>query len=226
MIQQGKQMRVSALKGLPYHSVKLVLMANGNRYEVDSSTFFLTRHSPLSIENIVLSQVWTFLTWIFISVVRALQWKKSSTLFVLSESSMFWRCPGSCFFVIVVVFNLLYMYCFVTASCSEHLTTCFMASHVHLWVFFASWFYFDWLRFLCSSLFRLASCLNPKWTRCGFWGNILLNGWTAGRRCGNECSSLQITCVRDGLTWFDVWRLFYSLAEQSFRRVMRGRIDW
>jgi hypothetical protein len=38
--QQGKQMRVCARKGFPYHSVKLVLLANGNRYEVDHNTIF------------------------------------------------------------------------------------------------------------------------------------------------------------------------------------------
>jgi hypothetical protein len=39
MAQQGKQMRVGAHKGFAYNSVKLVLLANGNRYEVDSNTF-------------------------------------------------------------------------------------------------------------------------------------------------------------------------------------------
>jgi hypothetical protein len=40
MAQQGKQMRVGAREGFAYHSVKLVLLANGNRYEVDSNTLF------------------------------------------------------------------------------------------------------------------------------------------------------------------------------------------
>jgi hypothetical protein len=40
MAQHGKQMRVGASEGFPYHSVKLVLLANGNGYEVDSDTFF------------------------------------------------------------------------------------------------------------------------------------------------------------------------------------------
>jgi hypothetical protein len=40
MAQQGKQMRVGARKPFVYNSVKLVLLANGNRYEVDSKTFF------------------------------------------------------------------------------------------------------------------------------------------------------------------------------------------
>jgi hypothetical protein len=42
MAQQGKQMRVGACEGFGYHSVKLVLLANGNRYEVDSNTFFVS----------------------------------------------------------------------------------------------------------------------------------------------------------------------------------------
>ncbi len=43
MAQQGKQMRViGACKGFAYHSVKLVLLATGNRYEVDANTFLLS----------------------------------------------------------------------------------------------------------------------------------------------------------------------------------------
>jgi hypothetical protein len=49
MAQQGKQMRVGAREGFAYHSVKLVLLANGDRYEVDSNTFFSKWWSPLSI---------------------------------------------------------------------------------------------------------------------------------------------------------------------------------
>ncbi len=41
MAQQGKQMRVGAREGFAYHSVRLVLLAEGNKYEVDSYTFFL-----------------------------------------------------------------------------------------------------------------------------------------------------------------------------------------
>ncbi len=33
-------MRVGAREGFAYHSVKLVLLANGNRYEVGSKTVF------------------------------------------------------------------------------------------------------------------------------------------------------------------------------------------
>jgi hypothetical protein len=40
MAQQGKQMKVGAREGIAYHSVKLVLVANGNRYEVDSNAVF------------------------------------------------------------------------------------------------------------------------------------------------------------------------------------------
>jgi hypothetical protein len=36
MTQKGKQMRVGARKSFAYHSMKLVLLANGKRYEVDS----------------------------------------------------------------------------------------------------------------------------------------------------------------------------------------------
>jgi hypothetical protein len=35
MAQQGKQMGVSARVGFPYHSVKLILLAKGNRHEVE-----------------------------------------------------------------------------------------------------------------------------------------------------------------------------------------------
>jgi hypothetical protein len=35
-------MRVGACEGFAYNSVKLVLLANVNRYEVDSSSFFLS----------------------------------------------------------------------------------------------------------------------------------------------------------------------------------------
>jgi hypothetical protein len=41
MAQQGKQMRVGARKGFAYYSVKLILLASGEGYEVDSNTFFL-----------------------------------------------------------------------------------------------------------------------------------------------------------------------------------------
>ncbi len=40
MGQQGKHMRVGARESLAYHSVKLVLLANGDRYEVDSNTLY------------------------------------------------------------------------------------------------------------------------------------------------------------------------------------------
>jgi hypothetical protein len=39
----GKHWRVGVRKGLPCNSVKLVLLANnGNRYVIDSNTFFLS----------------------------------------------------------------------------------------------------------------------------------------------------------------------------------------
>jgi hypothetical protein len=40
MAQQGKQMRFGARKGFAYHSVKLNLLANGNRYDFYSNTVF------------------------------------------------------------------------------------------------------------------------------------------------------------------------------------------
>jgi hypothetical protein len=42
MAQQGKQMRVGAREGFPYRLVKTVLLANGDRYGVDSNTFSLS----------------------------------------------------------------------------------------------------------------------------------------------------------------------------------------
>jgi hypothetical protein len=46
MAQQGKQMRVGASKGFEYHSVKLVLLANDNKYDVDSNAFLLSGIKP------------------------------------------------------------------------------------------------------------------------------------------------------------------------------------
>jgi hypothetical protein len=40
LAQQGKQMRLGARKGFAYLSVKLVLLANNNSYEIDSNTFY------------------------------------------------------------------------------------------------------------------------------------------------------------------------------------------
>jgi hypothetical protein len=42
MAQQGKQMRVGACKSFAYNSVKMVVLANGRRYELDSNTFSLS----------------------------------------------------------------------------------------------------------------------------------------------------------------------------------------
>ncbi len=39
MAQQGKLMRVGAREGVAYHSVKLVILANGNRYEAHMNMF-------------------------------------------------------------------------------------------------------------------------------------------------------------------------------------------
>jgi hypothetical protein len=40
MARQGKQMTVGAREGFAYHSAKLVLLANCNRFEIDPNTFF------------------------------------------------------------------------------------------------------------------------------------------------------------------------------------------
>jgi hypothetical protein len=75
MAQQGKQMRVGAREGFAYHSVKLVLVANGNRYEVDSNTLFLT--SPLSIKYCHLPT----LTFFFLTNIHICSlWKRAPTL--------------------------------------------------------------------------------------------------------------------------------------------------
>ncbi len=84
MAQQGKQMRVGARKGLAYHSVKLVLLANGNRCDVDYNTLFLKWQSLLFIWSIALSQLRPFLTHIRICSL----WRS-----VPSRSLIIGQCP-------------------------------------------------------------------------------------------------------------------------------------
>jgi hypothetical protein len=68
MAQQGKQMRVGARKGFAYDSVKLVLLAKGNQYEVESNTLFISGKALSSFE--VLPFPNSGLSWhTFISVV-------------------------------------------------------------------------------------------------------------------------------------------------------------
>ncbi len=43
---QGKRMRVGAREGFAHLSLKLVLLANGNRSEVDSNTILLSDKAP------------------------------------------------------------------------------------------------------------------------------------------------------------------------------------
>jgi hypothetical protein len=57
MAQHGKQMRVRARKGFPYHSVKLVLLANSNRYEVDSNTFCSSGKAIYAFDKLPLSKL-------------------------------------------------------------------------------------------------------------------------------------------------------------------------
>jgi hypothetical protein len=47
MAQQGKQIRVGACNGFAYRSVKLVLVANGNRYELIPKCFFFSNWQNL-----------------------------------------------------------------------------------------------------------------------------------------------------------------------------------
>ncbi len=42
MAQEGKRMRVDGREDFPHRPVKLVLLANGNKYEVNSNTFFVS----------------------------------------------------------------------------------------------------------------------------------------------------------------------------------------
>ncbi len=51
MAQQGKHIRVGAREGFVYHSVKLILLANIDRYEVNSNRFFLSGNAlnPLKV---------------------------------------------------------------------------------------------------------------------------------------------------------------------------------
>jgi hypothetical protein len=47
MAHQGKEMRVGAREGFAYKSVRLFLLGNGNRHEVDSNTFFFLSGTAL-----------------------------------------------------------------------------------------------------------------------------------------------------------------------------------
>jgi hypothetical protein len=64
MAQQGKQMRVGAREGFAYHSVKLVLLAIGNRYEVDSNAFFLSGIALYAFKILPCPNSYLFLTHI------------------------------------------------------------------------------------------------------------------------------------------------------------------
>jgi hypothetical protein len=46
MAQEVKQMRVGACAGFAYNLVKLVLLADHTRYEVDSKTFYVSGKAP------------------------------------------------------------------------------------------------------------------------------------------------------------------------------------
>jgi hypothetical protein len=73
MAQQGnKQMRVVASDGFVYRSVKLVLLANGNKYEVDSNTCFLIGEAlhPFGI----LPCPNSYLSWLTRASVQSVVW--------------------------------------------------------------------------------------------------------------------------------------------------------
>jgi hypothetical protein len=62
MEQQGKQKRVGACEDFAHHSVKLVLLANGNRYEVDSNTVFPSGKTLYPFEKLSCDQVPTLIS--------------------------------------------------------------------------------------------------------------------------------------------------------------------
>ncbi len=66
MAQQIKQMRVGACDGFAYHSIKLVLLANGNRCEVDHNTLVQVVKSCIYLKYCPVPTL-TFLTQIRIS---------------------------------------------------------------------------------------------------------------------------------------------------------------
>jgi hypothetical protein len=66
MAQQGEKMRVGAREGFAYHSMKLVLLASGNRYKVEFNTFFLINKavqpfnvSPCPSSSLILTHILT-----------------------------------------------------------------------------------------------------------------------------------------------------------------------
>ncbi len=72
MALQGKQMRVGAREGFAYYSVKLVLLAKGNRYEVDSNTFFQSGKTLYPFWVLPCHNSDHFLKYLFVSVLCSL----------------------------------------------------------------------------------------------------------------------------------------------------------
>ncbi len=68
--QQGKQRSVGAREGFPYDLVKLLVLANGNRYEVDSNTYFRSGKALHSLKALPCPKSDPF--WHSLSVVCAL----------------------------------------------------------------------------------------------------------------------------------------------------------
>jgi hypothetical protein len=74
MAQRCKQMRVGARAGFACHSVKLVLLANGNRYEVDSNTSFRSGKALYPFKILPCPNFDPFLTHIRICSLCSDQW--------------------------------------------------------------------------------------------------------------------------------------------------------
>jgi hypothetical protein len=92
MAQQGKQIRVGAREGFAYHSVKLGLLANGNRYDVDSSMYFISGKAHYPFEVLPCPNSDHFLTHIPIS---SMCFCHTSRLAVWTNGLRWCRVPNS-----------------------------------------------------------------------------------------------------------------------------------
>jgi hypothetical protein len=64
-----KVMKDDAREGFSYHSAKLVLLANGNRYAVDSNTFLQVMKASIHLEYSPVPTLSFFFRHTFVSVV-------------------------------------------------------------------------------------------------------------------------------------------------------------
>ncbi len=83
MAQHGKQMTVGACKGFSCQSTQLVLLANGNMYDVDSNTFFRVVKPPIHLKYCSVPTMAVFDTFVFVVCVKT----HSKTLRSLKKSS-------------------------------------------------------------------------------------------------------------------------------------------